>query len=372
MAEWFPALAGLPADVFVVGGAVRDALLGIEPIDADLTAAGAESIARDFAVRHRTRVVELGREPLAVWRVIAGERVYDFAAMTGGSIEQDLLRRDFTMNALAVPAIDTRHLIDPSGGANDIARRVVRMVSERNLIEDPLRIVKAVRMAAKYGFEIEPQTLAAMTRNAHLISRVAVERVTYELRAILSEPDAPRGARLLAGSGIDRVIFGRSLTEQDAARIRSAGLHDADVAIALLLTEDQVRPFSARWRLSSSSRDSVIGMHRFARRVSEDPASIPITLFDAGRDLAERSAAFLRGMGDVESADLVSTTITRDGERIFSSEPFLTGDEIAELTGVAPGPELGRMKRAMLEAQLRGELTGREDAETFVRRAHSR
>ena len=365
--ESFPALEGLPPGVFVVGGAVRDALLGLEPIDADLTAAGVESIARDFAIQHGSRVVELGRDPLIVLRVVLGDRIYDFVEMTGASIEEDLRRRDFTMNALAAEAA-RQHLIDPTGGAADIEQKLVRMVSEQNFIDDPLRIVKAVRMAVKYRFEIERETLVAMQRNAARVADVAAERVLYEMRAVFSEDEAPRGARLMLDAGLDRIIFGRPLTEGDPERIRAAGAADADLALALLLKEDEVEAFAGRWKLSASSRESILGMHRFAQGVTGDQKSIPIALFDAGRRLSEQGVAFLRGMGDTKIANSVSEIMQRDGGRIFAIAPLLTGDEIAEATGLAPGRELGRVKRAMVEAQVRNEVEGRDQALEFVRR----
>ena len=172
----------------------------------------------------------------------------------------------------------------------------------------------------------------------------------------------------MVGAGLDRIIFGRPLMEGDPERVRAAGTADADLVLALLLKQDEVEPFAAKWKLSASSRESILGMHRFAQSVRSDENSIPIVLFDAGRRLSEQGVAFLRGMGDTKIANSVSEIIQRDGERIFAIAPLLTGDEIAEATGLAPGRELGQVKRAMVEAQVRNEVEGRDQALEFVRR----
>lgn len=367
--DWYPELASLPTGVYAVGGVVRDALLGIEPLDADLTALAVERIAREFASRHATRIVELGRDPMQVLRVVVGGRVYDFVEMTGGSIEEDLLRRDFTMNALALE-IRSHRLIDPLGGAADIERKCVRMVSESNFRDDPLRIIKAVRMAVKFGFEIEASTLEAMQRNAASLSEVAVERVTYELRAILSA-QAPRGAALLSTSGIDRIIFGRMLTSDDVNRLERAESSDPDVGLAILLSdrdEREIREIGARWKLSVASVQSILSMQRIASQLLESPDSAPIALYDSGRDASERGVAYLRGTGEQEASEVLQRVLSDDGERIFSLVPLLSGEEIGAVAGIAPGPKLGRIKREMIEAQIRGEIVTRDDAERWLRR----
>ncbi len=372
--EWFPDLTALPTGVYAVGGVVRDALLGIEPLDADLTARSVDGIARGFASHHETHVVELGRDPMKVQRVVVSGRIYDFVEMTGSSIEGDLLRRDFTMNALAVE-IGAHRLIDPLEGASDIEQRLVRMVSEQNLRDDPLRIVKAVRMAVKFGFDIEHETLDAMRRNAARVSDVAVERVTYELRAILEGPNPARGADLLSTSGIDQIIFGRRLTSDDVERVERAASGNPDVVLAILLSdreEPEVKEFGSRWKLSSASMQSILGLRRLAKQLQRDPGSVLIALYDFGSEASKRGVAYLQGIGEQQGSELLQRMLREHGERIFALQPLLGGEEICELAGIPPGPELGRLKREMVEAQIRGDLVTREDAERWVVRPNTR
>src|SRR5438874_7082725 len=139
----FPALRKLPVNTYVVGGAVRDLLLGAHPADVDVACLDPLACARAL----RRKVIRLGREEhLSAYRVVDGLHVYDFAALLDGSIDADLARRDFTINAMAVD-LESGELLDPHGGRTDLTRRVVRMIDASNFDDDPLRMLKAVRMA---------------------------------------------------------------------------------------------------------------------------------------------------------------------------------------------------------------------------------
>src|SRR5438270_6981540 len=176
----FPRLRDLPTHAYVVGGAVRDLTLGIAPADVDVACLEPLACARAL----RRKVIRLGREEhLSAYRVVDGAHVYDFAALLDGSIDADLARRDFTINAMAVD-LASGELLDPHGGRADLARRLVRMIDPSNFDDEPLRMLKAVRMAVRFGFELDAQTLEAICMRATRIAGVAVERVAYELPVI--------------------------------------------------------------------------------------------------------------------------------------------------------------------------------------------
>jgi len=135
----FPRLRELPPDAYVVGGAVRDLTLGAAPADVDVACLDPLACARTF----RRKVIRLGREEhLSAYRVIDGPHIYDFAALLDGSIDADLARRDFTVNAMAV-SLGSGTLFDPHDGRGDLERRIVRMIDAINFDDDPLRMLKA-------------------------------------------------------------------------------------------------------------------------------------------------------------------------------------------------------------------------------------
>src|SRR5438067_11422212 len=205
----FPRLRDLPAHAYVVGGAVRDLILGTAPADVDV--ACLDPLACGRALRHK--VIRLGREEhLSAYRVVDGPHVYDFAALLDGSIDADLARRDFTVNAMAVD-LGTGALLDPHDGRGDLERRLVRMIDAANFDDDPLRMLKAIRMAVRFDFEIDEGTLAAIRPRVGRITSVAVERVAYELTVIFSANAFRRGVTLLRETRLDVPLFGRTLDD---------------------------------------------------------------------------------------------------------------------------------------------------------------
>jgi putative nucleotidyltransferase with HDIG domain len=202
---------------YVVGGALRDALLGRTTTNWDLaTAALPEQTAalfEDAAYENRFGTVVLRRGGHD-YEITTFRTDHDYADFRrphrvefGSSLEADLARRDFTMNALAWGAPDAAtapRLVDPHEGRADIAAGVIRAVGEpdRRFEEDALRMLRAVRFAATLEFQIEPATLAAIRRHAPLVAHLSGERIAVELGRILAVPQPSRGLRLLAETGI--------------------------------------------------------------------------------------------------------------------------------------------------------------------------
>jgi putative nucleotidyltransferase with HDIG domain len=195
---------------WIVGGAVRDAILGRPVVDVDLAAsADSRRLARRIAAAAGGPAFELSAE-FGTWRALAGDRSWhvDVTRMRGESIEEDLTQRDFTANAIAVAAADPGGApIDPTGGVDAIEGRVLRAVSELSFADDPLRILRAARLAAELGFEIDPSTLELARAEANRASEPAGERQLAELRGLIAGPDPVRGLGLLDALGAtERVL----------------------------------------------------------------------------------------------------------------------------------------------------------------------
>jgi tRNA nucleotidyltransferase/poly(A) polymerase len=171
---------------FIVGGAVRDALLGGAPVDYDIAVAGdCRAFALETAAKISARAVKLGKPGQAVYRIVSGSYTLDIAPLAGGSLETDLGRRDFTINALAYDLRSNR-IIDCYNGLEDLKAGSVRMVAPSVFKKDPVRLIRAYRLAVRRGFEVEVETSGQIRQDAPLLSNAAGERIRDELVKILA------------------------------------------------------------------------------------------------------------------------------------------------------------------------------------------
>ncbi len=194
--------------VWIVGGAVRDAALGREVADLDLAVSGDPGeVARAIGRGPGESVFELSAE-FGTWRVISrdGGWQVDVTALRGETIEADLGERDFTIGAVAV-RLDLVAPIDPFGGLPDLADKRLRAVSEQSFTADPLRLLRAPRLAAELALEIEPQTISLARAAAPSAGEPAGERQLAELRQLIGGPDPLRGLELLGELGVTAVVL---------------------------------------------------------------------------------------------------------------------------------------------------------------------
>ncbi|HKG37953.1 MAG TPA: HDIG domain-containing protein [Conexibacter sp.] len=200
------ALADTPA--WLVGGAVRDRLLGRSTADLDLAVAGdVEAAARALSRAARAAVFPLS-EDFGAWRVVArgGAWQADLSPLLGETIEQDLAQRDFTVNAIAEP-LAGGDLVDPTGGQADLAAQRLRMVSPASFEADPLRVLRLPRFACELALGAEAATVAAAAGHAGGLAQVAAERVFGELKRIVASPDPLAGIELMERVGaVDAVL----------------------------------------------------------------------------------------------------------------------------------------------------------------------
>ena len=166
-------------DIYLVGGAVRDFLLGKNTFDKDIIVKSAEEFASRFANDNDGTFIELDKEN-KIYRVVLSDKVNYIDVTEADDIEQDLKRRDFTINSIAVN-LKNDEIIDVTGGRLDLERGIIRSISEGNLVDDPLRILRGYRFAATLGFEIESETQRQIDKHLDLILEPARERITYEI-----------------------------------------------------------------------------------------------------------------------------------------------------------------------------------------------
>ncbi len=194
--------------VWIAGGAVRDAALGRAVTDLDLATAGDPAVAAKAIAREGDgHAFELSAE-FATWRAVARDRSWqvDATALRGETIEADLATRDFTLGAVAIPLAGGGP-VDPFGGLADLERRLLRVVGEGSFKADPLRLLRAARLATDLELEIDAATVALARTEASHAAEPAGERQLAELRLLLGGPDPLRGLALLDDLGLTAAVL---------------------------------------------------------------------------------------------------------------------------------------------------------------------
>jgi putative nucleotidyltransferase with HDIG domain len=219
--------------LYLVGGTVRDLLLGTVPKDADLVCREAKEFANTLAQRKNAALVPMEKKPDApCYRVVDrdnSENFLDIAEMRGNTINDDLAQRDFTIDAIAMEVKDdgtAGAVIDPFQGTEDIKKGIIRAVSDASIASDPLRILRAVRLSAVLNFTIEKSTMEEMKNRASLLKAVSAERVMAELMLILKTPRSAHYFRQMDHLGILEVIFPETTMMKACAQ---NGFHHRDV-----------------------------------------------------------------------------------------------------------------------------------------------
>jgi poly(A) polymerase len=405
------------------GGCVRDELLQRTPKDYDVaTSARPEQVRALFGERRTLAIgaafgviAVVGPKGAGTVEVTTFRRDAEYRdgrrpdAVEFTDAEEDARRRDFTMNALFFDPTENR-VIDYVGGREDIQRRLVRAVGDAaaRFNEDKLRMMRAVRMTAVFGFELEAATQAALTAAASQVTVVSPERIAQELRGMLGGAGQTTAARLLVDVGLAAAILPevsplQSLLASDGKRtwwdltldtlrqLEEHGRTSFGTALAALTLDvgrgaaasanvdeagtakrgaDFVRAASRRWRLSNDERDeaSWIVEHQFGlRRAVARPWSQvqPLLAHRFGPELltvcAARAAALVEPPEDFE---FCRTWLARPRE-VLDPPPLVTGNDLAAI-GLRPGKGFAELLQAARDAQLDGRATTRDEALAVV------
>ncbi|MDR7543348.1 MAG: CCA tRNA nucleotidyltransferase [Armatimonadota bacterium] len=391
-------------EAYLVGGVVRDLLLGRTPADLDIvTAAPPQAVAALF-----DRTVPVGAE-FGVVAVILDGRQFQVATfrregpyldgrrpafVEPADAAADALRRDFTINALFYDPV-SHTILDYVGGREDLDRRCIRTVGDPTVRfgEDRLRMLRAVRLGAELGFAIDPAALEAMTDLSATVRTVSAERIHEELARLLVAPGRAQALRLLAHTGLLGAILpelvpagggarspgGDLGTDRLARSLRALGhlrRPSAVVAMAVLLLAverpDQADAVCRRLRFSNVERRAITALVREHARVADLAAMRPgavRALFAraAPADLLEvyRVAALAAGRDSsayVRAAEIVAAQVGSLG----LPRPLLSGRDLVAL-GLSPGPQFASILESVEEARMRGEVATRQDARAWVR-----
>ena len=382
-------------ETYWAGGCVRDDLLGRIPADYDVaTAARPEEVRRIFGTRRTLAVGAAfgvisvlgpkgaGQVEVATFRADApytdGRHP---AGVTFCSAREDAQRRDFTINGLFLDPL-TGEVHDFVGGRADLAAGVVRAIGvpAMRFGEDHLRMLRAIRFAAFFGFALDAETRLAVERMAHLVAGVSPERIAAELRAMVSRPGRRRALELLDETGLAREVLaglaadtredavGRRRWHESAAVIAALDEPDLSRAMAILAADrgvEVVRQVATRLRLSNHEAKTACWLHEAVAAVGGDSAaalrgrpwsSVQPWLAHGG---ATALADVLRaragcGHGDSAAAAWVSEQVARPRCEL-DPPPLVTGDELLA-AGVPPGKAVGAALAKIRRLQLDGAI----------------
>jgi len=390
----------LTPPVYLVGGAVRDALLGRRSHYFDLDfvmLTRAVKTARKIADRTKAGFVLLDAER-QIARVVFAGGTADFAEAFGGSLEGDLWRRDFRINAIACNPF-TGEIIDPVDGQTDLRLGLLRMISRSNLEDDPLRLLRAYRQAAQLGFAIEPETQSAIRELAPLLSRVAVERVRTELGYLLSNnngvPWICKGcedglfsiwfesaiARFDVLTKIDLCAtnlaaiypelgteFGRSIRDTIKTPLLAIG------KLAILANPDPTIAETELLRLKYSNAEikSAIGLLKYLPKLQAEPIA-EMSLRDQYFLFRDVGIVFpilavlvvAAGVAVDEISPLINRYLNAD-DIIAHPTQLVSGNELMEYLNLPRSPRIGQLLMEIQLARVEGRIATREDALKFA------
>ncbi len=272
----------LPQPVYLVGGAVRDAILGRkrEYLDLDfIVPQNAVKFARKLAAHYKAGFVLLDKER-QIARVVFPNATVDIAQMERDSLENDLRRRDFTVNAIAFNP-HTQEFIDPLQGYDDIEQAILRMVSSKNLKDDPLRLMRGYRQAAQLGFSLEQETQVKIRQLAPLLGQVAAERFRTELGYMLINSQGTQWIVQAWEDGLLTPFF------KNATKAGCEYLLKVDAAAVKLAQTWQELGIELNKYVRDTIKTTWLGIAKLACLVSSEPETAEIELTELTYSRAE-------------------------------------------------------------------------------------
>lgn len=377
-----------PLLVYLVGGPVRDVLLGAPIKDLDFVLEGdAPALARSLADELKGEVVihsSFGTATVVVEgsridMVTARRETYPHAGalpeVSPGTIDDDLARRDFSINALALPFFEQQpEVIDRHGGLADLVSGVVRILHPRSFIDDPTRILRAVRYEQRFDFHMESETEARLREAlaGACLDAVSGDRLRHELERILEEQDPLPALNRAAELGVLAAIHPSLKNDNALASLQSTGLPSADgcpplvylAALVYHLSPVDVESVISRLNLPSSwakvARDTIEIRHREAALSADFLSGSQI--YNLLEGLSQEA---LLAVSHLAEPALVDSKLRQFLDELAEVRPVLNGQDLLEM-GVPEGPQVGQILRQLKEARLDRKVITEEDERRLV------
>ncbi|MDP2729911.1 MAG: CCA tRNA nucleotidyltransferase [Dehalococcoidales bacterium] len=376
--------------LYLVGGVVRDLLLGRTNLDLDLVVEGdAASLAGRLAETTRGKTTIHRRFQTANlkwsrWSVdVATARSESYArpgalpAVKPASIETDLFRRDFTINAMAVELAPDRwvRLIDLYGGINDLERGLIRILHEKSFTDDATRIWRALRYEQRLDFKLEPETLRLLKRDVRMLDTISVDRLRNELELVLREKLPEKVLRRAEELGVLAKLHSSlkgdgwlSKKFGEAREASSPDLPPVELYLALLayrLSDEESEKLIFRFRLGKSYAQTLRDSYHLKARLGSlaDPSLAPSRIYQFlhGYSQSALNANYL-----ASDSPTAKQHIHLFLTRLRYVKPSLTGNDLQKM-GILPGPKMKEILQRLQEARLDGEVTTKQGEVELVR-----
>ena len=375
--------------LYLVGGDVRDLLLERPNQDVDLVVEGdalllarhlAEKMGGEVISHPRFGTATFNRQGLRVDLAMARNETYAkpgaLPLVRPGSIQEDLYRRDFTINAMAIYLSPPRfgELLDPFKGRDDLRLGLIRVLHEGSFIDDATRILRAIRYEQRLGFKLEDKTEELMSRDLSMLKTISGDRLRHELEIVLYEERPELALSRAEGVGILKTIHPTLRGDEWIAKKfqearKAAGSPTPELYLCLLSyrlssqeAEDLVRHFRFPGNLAKAIRDTV-KLKGEVDKLSQ-PDSHPSQIYHTLRGYSEVS---IRAGISASTSSIAAKNMEQYLERWQSLKPHLDGTALKAM-GISQGPLLGKMLKALLEARLDGEVSTVEEERSFVER----
>ena len=413
---------------FFVGGCVRDSLLGFKPKEIDITtSANPDEVQRMFL-----RTVPIG-ESFGVVLVLGGEHQFEVATFRteskyedgrhpehvkySESEKEDVLRRDFTINGLLYDPLE-KELFDYTEGVSDLNSGIIKTIGDpaERFTEDKLRMIRAIRFAARFGFGIEEKTYSAIKQMAKEITNISVERIRDEIVKIISQKNPGDGLKMLEESGLlkhilpeaqemvgvpqppefhpEGDVFVHTCLVLDKLYENTGGVYSGELAMGALLHDigkpptfeelDRIR-FNGHDRVGAKMAQSVCKRLRFSKKQTEIISDIVRDHLKFKDAFNMRESTLKRFMGqprfhehlEMHLADCMAShgmtkvyyflkeKLLEYSEEDIKPEPLLNGKDLISM-GYIPGPLFTKILNAVEEGQLEGNISTKNEAMEFV------
>ena len=407
-------------DAYIVGGTVRDILIGKDPDDIDIAVPGQSEIyARTLSEKIEGTLFILDKKR-SVFRFLTKSKFppfyYDISPIRGEDIYTDLSHRDFTIDAMAIPLSDTAQLIDPYNGKADIERKCIRAVSGDSFAADPLRLLRAFRLANTLGFEIDSDTMKGIREMSSSLRLSAKERIRDEFFRLLSSPQSIRYLNRMDSAGLLKEV----LTGMDDIKIRDGlivlgrlehyysiinGLffsHNEEIGKYLRAKVEGGITNAAFWKwltfyVSCDAPAEVIINSLTSLRLGKRAGKIALSAIGHKQaaiikyGIANKISAyhFFKAAGDdgigIILCQLASVLTIKDSGielkrandaiswylhefKEMAGSPLITGSDLIELFHMEPGPVFSHLLNVVEENRASGLITTKKDAITLLKK----